>query len=78
MSHVPEGRHRGDPKGPLTPKPAMLGLALLFTGLLAVNLWLDSHGADYDGKWLTFGLVGLIAGVLGIDVSQFWRGRGDE
>lgn len=70
------GRHRR-PDGPLSPKPAMLALALVFTGLLFLNLWLDARSEAYDGKWLTFGTVGLIAGVLGIDVSQFWRGKGE-
>lgn len=55
----------------------MLALALVFTGLLFLNLWLDARSEAYDGKWLTFGTVGLIAGVLGIDVSQFWRGKGE-
>lgn len=65
-------------KSPTAPTPGALIVALLLVGLLFYNLYLDSQGGDYDGKYVTFAVVGLIAGILSVDVSRFWRGKGDQ
>lgn len=62
---------------PLAPKPAALVVVLALVGVLVYNLYLDAQPGDYDGKYVTFAIVGLMAGVLGVDLSRFWRGRGD-
>lgn len=62
---------------PLSPKPGNLAIAILLVLLLFANLYLDAKPGEYDGKYLTFGTIGLIAGVLGVDLSRFWRGKGD-
>lgn len=66
------------PRGPsLSPKPGNLAIAVLLVLLLFANLYADAQPGEYDGKYLTFGVIGLIAGVLGVDVSRFFRG-GDK
>lgn len=67
--------HRAEP--PLSPKPGNLALAFLLVLLLFANLYADAQAGNYDGKYLTFGTIALIAGVLGVDLSRFWRGKGD-
>lgn len=52
-------------------------VVLLLIGLLFYNLYLDAATTDYDGKYVTFTVAGLIAGILSVDVSRFWRGKGD-
>ncbi len=67
------------PTAPLAPKPGNLLVALLLVVLLFANLYYDQATVDYDGKYLTFAVIGLIAAVLGVDVSRFWRGgKGDS
>lgn len=63
----PEG-----PTPPLAPKPGNLAVALLLVALLFANLYADAQPSEYDGKYLTFVVAGLIAAVLGVDVSRFW------
>ncbi len=66
-------------QAPLAPKPGNLAIALLLVALLFANLYYDQNSVDYDGKYLTFAVIGLIAAVLGVDVSRFWRGgKGDH
>lgn len=63
----------------MAPKPGALAVALLLVALLFFNIYLDSRPeTDYDGKYVTFAVVGLIAGILGVDLSRFWRGKGDQ
>lgn len=60
---------------PASPKPGALLIAVMLVLLLFVNVYYDSRVGDYDGKYLTFGVIALIAGVLGVDLSRFWRGK---
>lgn len=63
------------PSPPLAPKPGNLAVAVLLVLLLFANLYADAQPGEYDGKYLTFAAVGLIAAVLGVDLSRFWRGK---
>jgi hypothetical protein len=63
------------PEPPLSPKPGNLAIAFALVLLLFFNIYLDSQPGSYDGKYLTFGVIALIAAVLGVDVSRFWRGK---
>jgi hypothetical protein len=73
MSHQKPEPEESPP--PLSPKPGNLAIAVLLVGLLFFNLYLDAQAGSYDGKYLTFGVIGLIAAVLGVDLSRFWRGK---
>lgn len=69
----------GSPIPPLAPKPGQLAVALLLVILLFANLYADARtGGSYDGKYLTFAVIGLIAGVLGVDVTKIFRGGGPK
>lgn len=71
--------HRAETgSGPLSPKPGALVIVLLLVGGLIYNLRLDAMSEGYDGKYFTFAIVGLIAGILGVDLSRFWRGRDEK
>lgn len=74
MTDEPETPAPTPGQQPLSPKPGNLTVALLLVALLFANLYADAQAGDYDGKYLTFAVIGLIAGVLGVDVSRFWRG----
>lgn len=69
------GKHRGETPAPLAPKPGSLIIALVLVGGLIYNLRLDAASDTYDGKYFTFAIVALIAAILGVDVSRFWRGK---
>lgn len=75
---VPEPPQEPSPTPPLAPKPGNLAVAFLLVLLLFANLYLDARPGDYDGKYLTFAVVGLIAAVLGVDVSRVFRGKSDQ
>lgn len=62
--------------GSLNPRPGVLALAFLLTFLMFLNIYLDSRSADYDGKFVTPIVAALIAGVLGFDITRFFRGGG--
>jgi hypothetical protein len=70
----PPASAKPTPEPPLSPKPGNLAIAILLVVLLFANLYFDSRAGDYDGKYLTFAVAGLIAGVLGVDLTRFWRG----
>lgn len=74
LERRPEPPTNGKP----APTPGALTVALVLVGLLFYNLFLDAQTTDYDGKYVTFAVVGLIAGILSVDVSRFWRGKGDQ
>lgn len=65
------------PNGDLNPRPGVLALAILFTLVMLVNIYLDSQSETYDGKFVTPVLAALIAGVLGFDITRFFRGGGE-
>lgn len=72
------GGNDGKPP-PLTPSPGVLVIAVALLAALVYNLRLDATTDGYNGSWATYALVILIGGVLGVDVSRFWRGgKGDE
>lgn len=77
MTEQPDANPAADQSAqpPMSPKPGSLLIAVLLVILLFANLYFDSRTGDYDGKYLTFGVIGLIAGVLGVDLSRFWRGK---
>ncbi len=77
MTDIPDATPATDkpPTPPLSPKPGALLIAVLLVLLLFVNVYYDQQAGDYDGKYLTFGVIALIAGVLGVDLSRFWRGK---
>lgn len=66
------------PSPPLAPKPGNLAVAVLLVLLLFANLYFDAQPGEYDGKYLTFADIALIAAVLGVDVSRFWPGGKDS
>lgn len=59
----------------LAPRPPSLVLALLLFGVLIYIATLDYRSDEYDATYATYGLIITIAGVLGVDVSRFWRGK---
>lgn len=67
-----------EPTPPQAPKLGAMLIVFVLIGLLFYNLYLDAQSTDYDGKYVTFTVAGLIAGILSIDVSRFWRGKGGD
>lgn len=61
---------------PTAPKVPTVIIILALAVLLGYILFLDS-GTDESYKYVEFGLLGLMAGVAGVDISRFGRG-GDK
>lgn len=64
-----------DPGG-INPRPGVLALAILLTVVMLTNIYLDSQSDTYDGKFVTPVIAALIAGVLGFDITRFFKGGG--
>lgn len=58
---------------PFTPRPPNLVLAVLLFGVLIYIVTLDAHSETYDASYATYGLIITIAGILGVDLTRFWR-----
>lgn len=63
------------PVGPLIPRPAVTFIALILTGFMGMNIWLDAGSLEYNGGQTTLVLGGLIAGILGFEL---FRNRGSK
>lgn len=60
----------------MNPRPGPLALAgFLAVGMIFV-IYLDSQSETYDGKIAVAIIAALIAGILGFDLSKFFRGGG--
>lgn len=58
---------------PLAPRPPSLIVAVLLFGVLVYIATLDYRSDSYDATYATYGLIITIGGVLGVDLSRFWR-----
>lgn len=63
------------PPPPPPLRPINLGAALIIAVLLIYNVHADAASTDYDGAYVTYGLIGGMCLALGLDVSKIWRGR---
>lgn len=63
--------------GPLIPRPAVTAIALMVTGGMLVNIWMDAQSTDYSGDKATLILATLIAGILGFELFRN-RSGGDS
>lgn len=56
--------------GPLIPRPAVTLIALMVTGGMLANIWMDAQSVDYNGGNTTLILATLVAGILGFEIFR--------
>ena len=65
-------------QGPVVPTPVAGVMALVLTGCIPLNIYLDFSSADYNGAQVNYLLSLLIGGILGVDITRGWKRRKNE